>query len=364
MVGPSRTRPPRDTAGVALVGYGMGGAVFHAPFIAAEPRLQLAAVVTANPERRAEVLARYPGARVEREVESLLTRLDDVDLVVVTTPNASHAAVAAAVLARGRSVVVDKPVTPTSDETRRLRALAASTGTVVVPFQNRRWDGDFRTVVDLLGRDALGTVHTFESRYERWQPHVSPRTWKNDPEPGAGTGILYDLGTHLVDQAVALFGRPRSVYADIAVRRPASRVDDDVFVALGYPGGPRVHLWTSAVAPDLGPRFRLLGDAAAYVKRGMDVQEAQLVAGHSPREPGWGEEPESSWGEVVAGPERRLVPTLPGAYGLFYAGMASCLLDGAPPPVDIDDAVLTAEIIQAAQASARDGAVAPVPPPS
>jgi len=203
--------PPRDTARVALVGYGMGGAVFHAPFIETEPRLQLVSVVTGNPERRAAVMARYPGVRVERDVEALLGRLDDVDLVVVTTPNSSHAAVAAAVLSRGRPVVVDKPVTPTSGETRRLRALAESNGTAVVPFQNRRWDGDFRTVVDLLGRDALGTLHTFESRYERWQPKMSPRAWKNDPEPGAGTGILYDLGTHLIDQAVVLFGRPESV---------------------------------------------------------------------------------------------------------------------------------------------------------
>ncbi len=349
--------PPRDTVRVALVGYGMGGSVFHAPFIDAEPRLELVSVVTGNPERRAEVMARYAGVRVEREVEALLGRLDDIDLVVVTTPNASHAAVAAAVLARGRPVVVDKPVTPASGETRRLRDLAGSTGTAVVPFQNRRWDGDFRTVADLLSRDTLGTLHTFESRYERWQPHGSARAWKNDPEPGAGTGILYDLGTHLIDQAVALFGRPQSVYADFAVRRDASRVDDDVFVALGYPGGPRVHLWMSAVAADVGPRFRLLGDSAAYVKRGMDVQEALLAAGHSPREPGWGEEPKSSWGEVVVGAERRPVPTLPGAYGLFYAGMASFLLDSMPPPIDIDDAVLTAEIIEATQASARAGTV-------
>jgi predicted dehydrogenase len=353
--------PPGDTAGVALVGYGMGGAVFHAPFIDAEPRLRLVSVVTANPQRRAGAEARYPGVRVEPEIGSLLARLDGIDLVVVSTPNASHAEVAGAVLAQGRAVVVDKPVTPTSDETRGLRAMAASADTAVVPFQNRRFDGDFRTVVDLLGGDALGPLHTFESRYERWQPDVSPRAWKNRPGPGAGTGLLYDLGSHLIDQAVVLFGRPQSVYADLAVRRAVSRVDDDVFVALGYPDGPRVHLWMSAVAADLGPRFRLLGRTAAYVKRGMDVQEALLVAGHSPGGPGWGEEPASSWGELVAGDERRAVPTRPGAYGLFYAGMASFLLDGAPPPVDIDDAVLTAEIIEAAQASARQGAVVVLP---
>jgi predicted dehydrogenase len=259
-------------------------------------------------------------------------------------------------------VVVDKPVTPTSEQTRRLAALAVAAGTAVVPFQNRRWDGDFRTVIDLLGRDALGTLHTFESRYERWQPQasLSPRVWKNDPEPGAGTGILFDLGTHLVDQAVLLFGRPRAVSADVTIRRADGAVDDDDFVVLHYAGGPRVHLWTSAVAADLGPRFRLLGSAAAYVKFGMDVQEAQLAAGHSPRDPGWGGEPEHSWGHLVVGTDRRAVPTLPGAYGLFYAGMAAFLLDGLPPPVDIQDAVVTAEVIEAARDSAATGLVAPL----
>jgi scyllo-inositol 2-dehydrogenase (NADP+) len=350
-------------ARVALVGYGLGGSLFHAPFIDAEPRLELLSVVTANPERQAEVGARYPGARIEPHVEDLLTRLDDVDLVVVSTPNASHAAVAEAVLSHGRPVVVDKPVTPTSEQTRRLAALAEAAGTAVVPFQNRRWDGDFRTVVGLLGQGALGTLHTFESRYERWQPQasLSPRVWKNNPEPGAGTGILFDLGTHLIDQAVMLFGRPQAVYADIATRRADSAVDDDDFVALHFAEGPRVHLWASAVAADLGPRFRLLGSAAAYVKFGMDAQEAQLAAGRSPRQPGWGEEPDNAWGRLVTGAERRPVPTVPGAYGLFYAGTAAFLLDGAPPPVDIADAIVTAEVIEAARASAASGELAPLP---
>ena len=233
----------------------------------------------------------------------------------------------------------------------------------MVPFQNRRWDGDFRTVVDLLHRDVLGVLHTFESRYERWQPQVSldpGRAWKNDGQPGAGTGILFDLGSHLIDQAVVLFGRPQGVYGDVAVRRPSSGVDDDVFVALHYPDGPRVHLWMSAVAADLGPRFRLLGDSAAYVKWGMDTQEASLSDGHSPSEPHWGEEPRSSWGHLVTGTERREVPTLAGSYQLFYAGMATLLLEGAPPPVDIADAIVTAEIVEAASRSSRTGTVAPL----
>jgi scyllo-inositol 2-dehydrogenase (NADP+) len=345
---------------VALVGYGMGGSLFHAPFIAADPRLDLAVVVTANAERRAAVLARYPGTVVAGTVEDLLGRLDDVDLVVVSTPNSTHAGIAEAVISRNRPVVVDKPATATADGTRQLAALAESAGTAIIPFQNRRWDGDFRTVVALVESDALGALDTFESRYERWQPQVSrapDRQWKNDPRDGAGVGILFDLGTHLIDQAVMLFGRPEAVYAEVAVRRNESHVDDDVFVALRYPNGPRVHLWMNAVAADRGPRFRLLGDTSAYVKSGMDVQESLLSEGHAPTEPRWGEEPQTSWGHIDTGAERRAVPTLAGAYQLFYAGVASCLLDGAPAPVDIGDAITTAEIIEAAYLSSRSGAI-------
>jgi predicted dehydrogenase len=264
------------------------------------------------------------------------------------------------VLAIGRPVVVDKPVAPTADEVRQLAEMADSSRTVVVPFQNRRWDGDFRTVVALLSARAIGTLHAFESRFERWQPQLPSapdRSWKRDPAPHAGTGILFDLGSHLIDQAVVLFGRPASVYAEVGTRRISAEVDDDVFVALTYPGGPRVHLWMSAVAADRGPRFRLLGDEGAYVKLGMDVQEAALIAGHRPTEPNWGEEPPTSWGYVDTGFERRDLPTQPGAYGVFYAGIAAYLFDDEAPPVDIADAVVTAEVIGAAYLSARSGTV-------
>jgi scyllo-inositol 2-dehydrogenase (NADP+) len=355
--------PRAERVRVAVIGYGMGGALFHAPFIAADPRLDLTAVVTANAERRRAVRSRYPATDVLGRTQDLLDRLGDIDLVVISTPNATHASLAEAVLSQGKPVVVDKPVTPTAEATRRLATLAHARGTWVVPFQNRRWDGDFRTVVDLLRRHGLGVLHAFESRYERWQPRVPAdprRAWKNDGQSGAGTGILFDLGSHLIDQAVVLFGRPLGVYGDVAVRRPSSGVDDDVFIALHYPDGPRVHLWMSAVAADRGPRFRLLGDAAAYVKWGMDVQESRLSDGQSPGGPDWGVEPEEAWGHIVSGAERREVPTLAGAYQLFYNGMASLLLDGTPPPVDVADAIVTAEIIEAATLSSRTGIVAPL----
>ena len=350
----------RTVGRVALVGYGLGGSVFHAPFIAAEPRLDLACVGTANPERQRQAAARYSGVTVLGSFEDLLAQIDDLDLVVLSTPNATHVSFAEAVLRGSRPVVVDKPVAPTADEVRHLAELAVAAATVVVPFHNRRWDGDFRTVTSLLGAGELGTLQAFESRYERWQPRVPSgpdRAWKRDTSPGAAAGIVHDLGTHLVDQAVLLFGRPDAVYAEVARRRPAAKVDDDAFIALRYANGPRVHLWATAVAADQGPRFRLLGSAGAYTKSGMDVQEAALIAGNLPTDDCWGEEPITSWGHINTGAELRAVPTCAGAYGFFYAGIAAFLLDGAPPPVDIADALLTAEIIEAALRSARTGAV-------
>lgn len=350
----------RSEGRVALVGYGMGGSMFHAPFIDSDPRLELVAVVTNSPQRQADIAARYPGTTIIASFEDLMASIDGVDLVVVSTPNSTHREIAEAVLASGRPVVVDKPVAPKAEDVRHLGDMARSAGTVVVPFQNRRWDGDFRTVGSLLDAHALGALHAFESRYERWQPQVPggpDRSWKRDPTPQAGTGILYDLGSHVIDQAVVLFGRPVSVYAEIGARRLGAKVDDDVFVALGYAGGPRVHLWMSAIAADRGPRFRLLGSEGAYVKLGMDVQEAALVAGHLPTEAHWGEEPRASWGHIDTGSARREVPTAPGAYGLFYAGIAAFLIDGGPPPVDIADAVATAEVIEAAYLSARSRTV-------
>jgi predicted dehydrogenase len=319
--------------------------------------MELAIVVTSSPERQSHVQARYSGTRVLRSFDHLLDSLDLVDLVVVSTPNVTHVALAEAVLGRGRHVVVDKPVAPTAAEVRHLVELAGRVGRHLVPFQNRRWDGDFRTVHSLLQSEVLGTLHRFESRYERWQPGISSgpqRSWKRDPSPGHGTGILYDLGSHLIDQVVVLFGRPLAVYAEVDLLRDQGQVDDDVFVALAYPHGPRTHLWASALAADRGPRFRLLGQRGAYIKHGMDVQEDALIAGRRPSEPGWGEESPDTWGTTITTAGSWLQPTLPGAYQLFYAGLATCLLDGGPPPIDPADAVLTAEIIEAARQSAAD----------
>ncbi|UGQ09739.1 Gfo/Idh/MocA family oxidoreductase [Yinghuangia sp. ASG 101] len=340
----------------ALIGYGLGGAAFHAPFLAALPEYELSAVVTGNPERAAAVRARYgDDVEVIPAATELFARGDAFDVAVVTVPNRFHAAFAREALDAGLHVVVDKPFAGTAHEGRSLAALAEAHGRTLCVYQNRRWDGDFRTLRGLIAYGRLGAVHRFESRFERWRPEPVRDAWKEDADPAALGGILYDLGSHLVDQAVALFGRPRLVYAELDRGRPGVVVDDDSFVALTHAGGVRSHLWMSATAADLGPRLRVLGGKAAYVKYGMDVQEAALRAGGVPGSPGWGTEPADAWGRVGTPGDEEAVPTLPGAYQDFYRAFAAALRGEGPVPVPVAESVTVLEVIEAAQRSSRDG---------
>jgi scyllo-inositol 2-dehydrogenase (NADP+) len=198
-------------------------------------------------------------------------------------------------------------------------------------------------------------VHRFESRFERWRPAPKPG-WRELADPEEAGGILYDLGSHLIDQALSLFGPARRVYAELERRRDGAAVDDDAFVALSHHSGVRSHLWMSAVAAQPGPRLRVLGSRGAYVKWGMDVQEEALRGGARPGA-GWGEEPEPRWGTLGADEDVRPVPTEPGDYPAFYRGVAAALREGAPPPVDPADAVAALEVIEAARRSAAEGRV-------
>jgi len=329
-----------DTLRVALIGYGTGGAVFHAPLISAAAELELAAVVTANPDRQTDVRGRYPWASVLDDPAQVWS--GSYDLVVITTPNAQHMPLARAALDAGIPVVVDKPVAPTAEEARSLAG-----GPLVVPFHNRRWDGDFRTVTRLAGDGALGKVLRFESRFTRWRPQIKPG-WKETADPAAAGGVLYDLGSHLIDQAITLFGPPLDVYAELDVRRSGAQAADDAFVALTHPGGVRSHLWMSALSADLGPRFRVLGDQAAYTTYGLDVQEEQLRDGIGPRDPGYGVTPPEAYGLLGVPGKARPHRTEPGRYQDFYPGVAAAIRGQAPPPVTLDDAVTTLEVIETA----------------
>ncbi|HEY0413068.1 MAG TPA: Gfo/Idh/MocA family oxidoreductase [Allosphingosinicella sp.] len=319
---------------VGLVGYGLAGSVFHAPLIAATPRMTLTAVMTSREAPHAVL-----------DLELLLGR---ADLVVIASPHRSHFPLARRALEAGKHVVVDKPFTVTVAEADALIALAAERERVIVPFHNRRWDGDFLTVETLLPR--LGEVSLFEAHWDRFRPGLR-EGWKEDPEQAAG--LLIDLGPHLVDQALRLFGLPEAVGADLLAQRPGSRVDDYFALTLHY-GRMRALLCASTLVAAPRPRFAVHGTAGSFVRFGIDPQEEALKAGADPREAGR----DAGQGMLtLADGTRQAVPTERGRYLDFYGGVADAILDGAPVPVEAADAREGLRILEAARESSREGRV-------
>ncbi|MET8250566.1 Gfo/Idh/MocA family oxidoreductase [Micromonospora sp. NPDC005197] len=345
---------------VGLLGYGLAGRVFHAPLIAATPGLRLDAIVTRDPQRREQAHQHFPDARLVDDADELWRTPEALDLVVVATPNRQHVPMARAALAAGLPVVVDKPLAPTAADARALVEEADRLRVPLTVFQNRRWDGDFLTVRGLVERGELGRVLRFESRFERFRPAIKPG-WRELAGPEEAGGALFDLGAHLIDQAVQLFGTVERVYAEVDRRRAGAEVDDDAFVALTHANGVHSHLWMGAITAQLGPRLRVLGDRAGYTTYGLDVQEAALHDGGRPDQPGWGEVPPERYGLLGVDGDLRPTPTRPGAYQSFYAQIAAALRDGTPMPVDPRDSVATVELIELAHRSAAEGVVLPVP---
>lgn len=341
-----------STIQVALLGYGLGGRSFHAPLISVTPGLRLHTIVTSDADRQRAALAEHPGTRIVPTADALLAHAQDVDLVVISTPNRTHVPLATQAIEAGKGVVVDKPIAPTSVDARRLIAHAQQQDVFLSVYQNRRWDGDFLTVRKLLREDTLGEVHRFESRFDRWRPTLKGG-WRERADPAEAGGLLYDLGTHLIDQALLLFGAARSVYAELDARRAGAEVDDDAFVAIEHASGVRSHIWASVVAAQSGPRFRVLGSKASYTKYGLDVQEEALRRGDRPSGAAWGTETSEQWGRLGTDADSTRVPTERGAYQEFYAGVVHAMRDGAPAPVDPGDAVAALEVIEQARAMAR-----------
>ena len=340
---------------VGLVGYGLAGAVFHAPLIEATDGLALTTVVTADPERRARAQREHPRASIVDSAEAMLAQ--SPDLVVIASPNRTHIPLARAALKAGCSVVVDKPLAATAAEGEELVDLAARSGLLLSVFQNRRWDSDFLTLRRLIEDGELGEVLRFESRFERWRPRPKG-DWRESSDPAEAGGLLYDLGSHLVDQALTLFGPVVRVYAETDVRRPETGADDDSFIALHHANGVRSHLWMSAVASRLGPRLRVLGTKAGFVKYGLDPQEEALRRGERPAtapKGSWGTEPEVLWGTLGVGDQAKTIPSIPGDYPAYYAGIAAALREGTPPPVDPADSVAALRVLEAARLSALEG---------
>ena len=319
--------------GVGLIGYGLGGSAFHAPLIAAEPRLRLEAVVTS---RAGQVERDHPGTRVAGSAEELLAD-PAVELVVVAAPNAVHHELAAAALRAGRHVVVDKPFTLSVADADDLIALAEAADRRLSVFHNRRWDGDFLTVRRGVEAGVLGEVASFVSRYDRFRP-VPKGSWKE--EAVAGSGLLWDLGPHLIDQAMVLFGPPRTVWADLGVQRPGVEAVDYVHLVLGY-GRLRAVLHAAMLVRDPGPRFEVHGDRGSLVTWGLDQPEVRATL----------------TGEVAGLEQQGRLEGVATAYSSFYAAMAAAVAGEGPVPVAPTDARATVAVIEHALTSAREGRV-------
>jgi predicted dehydrogenase len=331
---------------VALVGYGFVGKVFHAPLIAATEGLHLHTVVSGNPDA---VRADFPEAQVRPQLSDALAD-PAIDLVVIATPNALHAPQAHAVLDAGLHVVVDKPFTVTVSEAREVIAHAERAGRVLSVFHNRRYDSDFVTLRGLVSSAALGEVTQFESHFDRFRPEVRDR-WREQDVPGAG--LWYDLGPHLIDQALQLFGPPLGITADIAVQRDGGITPDYFHAVLRYPRLRVIlHASTLMAASDL--RFSVHGTAGSFVKEGLDSQEDALKAGRTPGDTGWGHDPRpgtltTSRGDSV---ETRIIDGVPGDYRRYYAAVRDAIRGTGHNPVPAAEALMVMELIEAGIASA------------
>ena len=334
---------------VALLGYGLAGRVLHRPLLLAEPALTVTHVVTADSGRRAQVAADLPGAVLCAAAEELWARPDEFDLVVVATGGTTHVPLARAALRLGKAVVVDKPLAMAADSAASLVA----EGGILTVFQNRRWDSDTLTAHALLSGGELGLVHRLESRFTRFRPVVADR-WREDP--AAGGGVLLDLGSHVVDQAVQLLGPAVSVYAEVDVRRQGGAAEDDVFMALRHAGGARSHLWCSMTAPWQGPRLVLQGSVAGWSKHGLDGKEDALRA-DLPVGSLLAPEPDGLRWDAGG---RRPAPSLPGDWPAFYRQVALAVDGAGPVPVDPADAVHVLRVLETARRSAATGAVLPL----
>ena len=335
---------------VGLVGFGMAGRVFHAPLVSSVDGLELAAVVERHSDQAAQ---RYPGLTTYRRLEDLLAD-SSIDLVVVATPSGTHFDVARQVLEAGKHAVVDKPVSVTSAEILQLIALAKTKGTLLIPFHNRRWDGDFLTVQTLIHENQLGRIVHVESRLDRWHPGATRRPWKDDATQGGG--VLLDLGTHLVDQALALFGKPLAVSADVVRERDGQGSDDAFTVRLRY-AGCQVTLGANALTATPGTRFHLRGTRGSFRKKAVDPQEAALNKITRIAASNWGQEPAADWGllyvDIEGGMVSRPVTSIAGDYRQFYAGVRDALHGKAKAPVSALDAWRGARVLEWARASAE-----------
>lgn len=331
----------------AVIGFGTAGRVFHAPLVAADPAFELSAIVTASSERRQLAAEQYPQVDLLADTRELFARAADFDLVIVGSPNTTHAPLAIEAVRAGLHVVIDKPIAVTSAEAQRVADAARERGVLLSVFQNRRWDGDFLTLSEVVARGELGEIRQFESAFEWWKPEIGDR-WKDTTGHDEGGGILYDLGPHLIDQAFELFGEVTDMHAELDVRRPGAVNDDDSLLTLHHENGVRSRLWMSAVAPVPRARFRVVGSKAVFTSFGLDPQEPQSIAGVRPGDPGFGLHADGR-SAIVEGPTGRTsVPLRAGSYSEFYRRLARAIRGEGDVPVQTADSIRSLEIIERA----------------
>jgi predicted dehydrogenase len=333
---------------IGLAGYGLGGRYFHAPLLASAAECELLGVVTTSPERRRQVAGEL-ACPAFASLEELAAA--GAEAVAISTPAATHVTLTQQALHLGLAVACDKPFALDANSARETVELAERLQVPLTVYQNRRWDSDFLTLRELLAKGSLGTLTRFESRFERFKPEPGPSA--------AGGGTLLDFGSHLADQALLIAGPVHGVYAEMHFRSDTGGLDDDVFIALTHAGGVRSHLWGSWRQGAPGPRLRATGTSGTYVIADADGQEAQLRSGTSPASAGeqWGVEPAGRWGHLRRGGHAEPVPSVRGAWNLFYPAFAAAVRGTRPVPVDPWDAVATAAVLDAARTSAHTAQV-------
>jgi scyllo-inositol 2-dehydrogenase (NADP+) len=350
------------TTRVVLLGYGLAGRVFHAPLIGAEPGLELAAVVTSDPVRQAQARDDLPGVTLLATAEEAWERSADFDVAVVATANSAHVPQATAALDSGLHVVVDKPLAGSAREAQEVYDVAVSRGRQLHVFQNRRWDSEILTARKVVDAGLIGTPHRLESRFERWRP--TPKGgWREDGPAEDLPGLLYDLGSHLVDQAMHLLGPVERVFASVRRVRPGVSADDDTQVHLEHVSGAISILSVSSAAAFTGPRLRLLGTQGGLWIDSLDTQEDALRAGRTPADAQWGVEAEDAFIVTGTDPARPLARAR-GDWAAYYRGVAQSIAGEGPAPVDPRDAIQNLRVIEAARESAASHRVVTLDPPA
>jgi predicted dehydrogenase len=344
---------------VGLIGFGLAGRAFHAQVISRVPGMRLAAILQRTGDEAAKA---YPDAKIVRSLDELLA-LPDIRLIVIASPNDTHAPFARAALAAGHDVVVDKPFTTSYAEAVDLVNFAEKSGRFLTVYQNRRYDGDFQAIRELVAAGTLGRIVRFETHYDRFRPNFKPNAWRERAEPGAG--ILFDIGPHLIDHAMVLFGKPQAVTADVRIERQGGLADDAFDIMFHYPDSMRAVLSSDILAASQRPRFLLFGTKGSFVKETVDPQENNLRFGSLPEKGSWGAESEENWGLLTLSDgtttTQRRVPSGTGDYRDFYANVRDVLEGKAKPFVSLPYALDVMRALEVCRASSDQQRTLPWP---